>query len=118
MPYSVSVPITRRTLILAAYRPKGGRRGDGQSAPRKGGSGGDGPSPPGEQTPLKVLPGVRYRVDRAPGLGAGLAGDQGPDVDDALALLTGDAGPVVRVGGVRQVLVLAELIDARVQQVG
>src|SRR5262249_31560683 len=65
----------------------------------------------------QVLPGVGHRVDRPARLGTGLAGDQGPDVDDALALLAGDPGPVVRVGGVRQVLVLAELVYARGQQV-
>src|SRR6185437_5333715 len=61
---------------------------------------------------LEVLTRVGHRVDAATCLGALLAGDQGPDVDDALALLTGDARPVVRGGGVRQVLVLAELVHA------
>src|ERR1700752_1982129 len=72
---------------------------------------------PEREQPSEVLPGVGHGVDRPTRLGPGLAGDQGPDVDDALALLTGDPGPVVRVGGVRQVLVLAELVDARGQQV-
>src|SRR5437588_12945508 len=64
----------------------------------------------------EVLPGVGHRIDRPARLGSGLAGDQRPDVDDALALLAGDPGPVIGVGGVRQVLVLAELVDARGQQ--
>src|SRR3954447_17996183 len=68
-------------------------------------------------TSLEVLPCVGDGVDRAPALGA-LAGDQRPDVDDALALLAGDARPVVGVGRVGQVLVLLELVDARGQQVG
>ena len=38
-------------------------------------------------------------------------------VDDALALLAGDLRPVVGVGRVRQVLVLAELLLDRVEQV-
>src|SRR5690349_21937322 len=67
--------------------------------------------------PSQVLPGVRHGVDRPARLGPGLAGNQGPDVNDALALLAGDPGPVARVGGVRQVLVLAELVDARGPQV-
>src|SRR5439155_10077163 len=36
--------------------------------------------------------------------------EQGPHVDDPLALLAGDPGPVVRVGGVGQILVLLELV--------
>src|SRR5829696_7309143 len=71
---------------------------------------------PRRRAVLQVLPGVGDRVDRPPGLGA-LAGDQGADVDDPLALLAGDAGPVVRVGGVGQVFVLPELVDAGVEQV-
>ena len=46
-----------------------------------------------------------------------LAGDERADVDDPLALLARDPGPVVRVRGVGQVLVLGELVDDRVQQV-
>src|SRR5580704_16915124 len=104
MPYSVSVPITRRTLISSSLMPSRTKPACSHDLPE------------GERA-SKVLPGVRHGVDRAACLGAGLAGDQGPDVDDALALLAGDAGPVVRVRGVRQVLVLAELVDARGQQV-
>src|SRR5262245_41490374 len=66
---------------------------------------------------LEVLTGVRDRVDRPAGLDSLLATDEGADVDDALALLAGDAGPVVRVGGVGQVLVLLELVDACGEQV-
>src|SRR6201996_3020161 len=68
--------------------------------------------PRGTAIELQVLAGVGDRVDRPAGLGTLLALDQGPDVDDALALLTGDARPVVGVGGVGQVLVLAELVHA------
>src|ERR1700722_6655266 len=53
----------------------------------------------GLQWHLQILAGVRDRVDAAACLGALLARDQGPDVDDALALLAGDARPVVGVGG-------------------
>jgi hypothetical protein len=51
------------------------------------------------------------------GLLAGLALDDGADVGDALALLAGDACPVVRVGGVGHVLVFAELVHDGPQQV-
>jgi hypothetical protein len=52
-----------------------------------------------------------------PGSRALLAGDERADEHDPLALLAGDPGPVVGVGGVGQVLVLLELVDAGVQQV-
>ena len=66
----------------------------------------------------QVLAGARASVDRAPRFSAaGLAADEGADVDDPLALLARDPGPVVGVGRVGQVLVLLELRDARVEQV-
>ena len=46
-----------------------------------------------------------------------VVGDDGADVDDALALLARDLGPVVRVGGVGQVLVLLVLLVDRRQEV-
>src|SRR5689334_23154390 len=104
MPYSVSVPITRRTLMSSSLVPLRAEMTRGYCFLTA-------------IEPSEVLPGVGHRVDRPARLGPGLAGDQGPDVDDALALLAGDPGPVVGVGGVRQVLVLAELVDARGQQV-
>src|SRR5215469_10262812 len=55
---------------------------------------------------LQILPGVADRVDR-PARVRALARHQRADVDDPLALLSGDAGPVVGVGRVWQVLVLA-----------
>src|SRR5881397_609126 len=63
---------------------------------------------------LQVLP----RVDPLdlPAVPAALA-EERADVDDALALLAGDPGPVVRVGGVGQVLVLLELVPDRSHQV-
>src|SRR5688572_29166621 len=66
---------------------------------------------------LQVLPGVGDGVDGAARLAALLARDQGSDEHDALALLAGDARPVVGVSGVGQVLVLLELVEARGQQV-
>src|SRR3954453_17007745 len=65
----------------------------------------------------EVLPRVGDRVDRPARLRALLAGDERADEDDPLALLAGDAGPVVRVGRVREVLVLLELVHAGLQQV-
>ena len=67
---------------------------------------------PGRAGVLQVLAGVGGGVDRAAGLGA-LAADERADVDDPLALLARDPRPVVGVGGVGQVLVLLELVDAR-----
>src|SRR5690349_7574953 len=91
MPDSVSVPITRRTLMVGSLRAE---------------------LPGCQNDPSEILPGVGDRVDGTARLGACLARDQRPDVHDPLALRTGYASPVVRVGGVGQVLVLAELIDA------
>src|SRR6195952_5339405 len=65
---------------------------------------------------LQVLPGVRRGVDLL-ALRCALAGDERADVDDPLALLAGDAGPVVGVGRVRQVLGLGELVHHGVEQV-
>jgi len=67
--------------------------------------------------PLQVLPGVRHVVDRASRLIAQLCLHEGPDEHDPLALLAGDPCPVIRIGGIRQVLVLTELIDTRGRQV-
>src|SRR5690349_22930901 len=66
---------------------------------------------------LEVLAGVGDRVDRATRLGALLAGDQRADEHDPLALLAGDPRPVVGVGGVGQVFVLLELVDAGLEEV-
>src|SRR5712692_1292395 len=139
MPYSVSVPITRRTLMrclpLACGAPRGlafprrsflaprsrRRRAPSARSPLQPNAvmGEDDMLTrfPEREQPSKVLSGVGHGVDRPARLGPGLAGDQRPDVDDAIALLAGDAGPVVRVGGVRQVLVLAELVHAGGQEV-
>src|ERR687897_1565365 len=65
----------------------------------------------------EVLAGVGHRVDRTTRLGALLARDERADEDDPLALLARDPRPVVGVGGVGQVLVLLELVDARLEQV-
>src|SRR6478672_4193815 len=96
MPYSVSIPITRRTVMGRGYASRPTAR------PPRG---------------LEVLTRVRDGVDLPAGLGSLLALDQGADEDDPLALLAGDAGPVVGVRRVGQVLVLLELVDARLEQV-
>src|SRR3954451_9349695 len=44
-------------------------------------------------------------------------GHEHPQEDDALALLAGDLGPIVGVGGVGQVLVLLVLLADRCQQI-
>src|SRR5215472_14309748 len=128
MPYSVSVPITRRTLMRKAYkgvptepsvarvigpraagmprhagvpghrRARGvprtarcppGQHSAGTAAKLAGGQRAAFPGP----AALQVLAGVGNGVDRASCLGALLAGNQRPDVDDPLALLAGDARP-------------------------
>src|SRR3954462_7050493 len=114
MPYSTSVPMTRRTLMQQPYASAPGEvveRPCGR-VPRRACARGTLQQGPFSQ----VLAGVRRRVDRAPGLVA-LAADERADVDDPLALLARDPRPVVGVGGVRQVLVLLELVQARRHQV-
>src|SRR5712692_11072539 len=71
-----------------------------------------------EVLPLEILAG-RHTLDR-PSTGRLLAlGNQRPHVDDPLALLSGDLGPVVGVGGVGQILVfLVLLLDRRKHVVG
>src|SRR5262245_37816500 len=67
---------------------------------------------------LQVLPGGHPLDGPAPGGAAVVAVDDGADVDDPLALLAGDLGPVVRVGRVGQVLVLLVLLVDRLDHVG
>src|SRR6266702_298219 len=113
IPYSVSMPITRRTLMAHSVVP-GGKRTGGRARDRPPVSHREvGP----RRATSQVLASVCHGVDRPAGLVAALPGDQGPDVDDPLALLARDPGPVVRVGRVGQVLVLAELVHARREQV-
>src|SRR5262245_20412789 len=132
MPYSTSVPITRRTVMLLQPAPS--------PRSRQGLTVADASTVRIEPRPhrvlaaasvnrgtpwirgvpldaygwLQVLARVADRVDGPTRLGALAARDERADVDDALALLAGDAGPVVGVGGVRQVLVLPELVHAGV----
>src|SRR5690348_4493339 len=96
-------------VVIAAVSPAAGRKATGCGCPA------------GHPQPvrlLQVLTGVGHRVDGAAGVGALLSGDERADEDDPLALLAGDTGPVVRVGGVRQVLVLLELVHACLEEVG
>src|SRR5690349_21833745 len=93
MPYSVSMPMTLGMAItLLGYVPLGASR----------------------RPALQVLPGADP-LD-LPAL-AVFVPEQGPDVHDPLALLPGDPGPVVGVRGVRQVLVLLELVPDCGQEV-
>src|SRR5262245_27384588 len=87
IPYSISLPITL---------------GSGKLLPSPG-------------APSEVLTRSAHRLDRA--LGSIDAADQRPHVDDLLALATGDTRPVVGVRGVRQVLVLLELLAHRLEDV-
>src|SRR4051794_32225789 len=65
---------------------------------------------------LQVLP-RRDPLDGPATGGVFAVRDERAHVDDALALLAGDLGPVVGVGGVGQVFVLLELLLDRRQQV-
>src|ERR1700678_3476493 len=89
MPYSVSIP---QTLGMATA-----------SDPTLGVS--------------QVLPGT-HTLDRASSGGRASLGYQGAHVDDPLALLSRDLGPVVWVGRIRKVLVLFVFLLDRLDQVG
>jgi hypothetical protein len=65
---------------------------------------------------LEVLPGT-HPLNRPTTVHLAVLGEQGADIDDALALLARDAGPVVGVGGVGQVLVLLVLLADRLEEV-
>src|SRR5206468_1021927 len=97
MPYSVSMPSTFLIAMRGRYLPR-----------RRTGT-------PGV---LQVLAGCNS-LDRpaASGFLVIVLLDERAHVDDALALLAGDLRPVVRVGGVRQVFVLLELLSDRPQQI-
>src|SRR5665213_3884650 len=88
MPYSVSIP---QTLGMATRRPY----------PRFS---------------SKILTGA-HPLDGPATLGAQVFADERADVDDPLALLSGDLRPVVGVGGVGEILVLLVLLADRLQEV-
>ena len=137
MPYSVSIPMTRRTLMCPSHPAAPADRrapvrvwsvplrdvwGAKDLRCREISADGGAGVVRGTRRPLYGVrstgtAGVGDGVDGPPGFGALLAGDERADVDDPLALLAGDAGPVVGVGGVGQVLVLLELVDAGGEQV-
>src|SRR4051794_17147048 len=99
-PYSVSMPQTFWMATTASYRSAAAE---------------------GVQTAagLKILTGCDPFDGSAAGRFFILAlRQQHPQEDDPLALLARDLGPVVGVGGVRQVLVLLVLLANRVEQIG
>src|SRR6266540_2842401 len=108
MPYSVSMPMT----LVMAIRPPIPEWSPGSYGLATRPSFQDGPA----GSALEVLSGVDLLDGAAEVLGG--TSDEGAHVDDALALLARDPRPVVRVGGVGQVLVLLELVGHRVEQVG
>src|SRR3954453_18099861 len=69
--------------------------------------------PPGS---LEILT-CGHPPDGPPTGGLRALGHEHPEEDDALALLAGDLGPVVGVGGVREILVLLVLLADRLQEV-
>src|SRR5437660_11766499 len=91
IPYSVSIPQTFRIAIAGPYSVPAAKR-------------------------LQILAGAHTLDGPSSGGFLGL-GHEGADVDDRLALLPRDLGPVGRVGGVRQVLVLVVLLLDRGQEV-
>src|SRR5712691_11505381 len=109
IPYSVSMPMT----FGMAMRPPTSRENRNPWPGARGGS--RGAAGPPSRSRLQVLAGVDDLLHAALLL-FGLA-HQRLDVDDALALLAGDLGPVVGVRRVRQVLVLLELLADRGQEI-
>src|SRR5204863_5473711 len=96
LPYSVSIPHTFRMAILNRSYP--GRPGETSKR-------------------LQILP-RRDPLDGPPALGVVAIGQKRADVNDPLTLLARDLRPVVRVGGVRQILVLFVLLADRREEVG
>src|SRR5438876_6730854 len=101
IPYSVSMPMTfgMAMRFLAPWRTETPGPGQGKD---------EGGAPPPSRSRLQILSGVDDALD-APLLLLGLA-HQWLHVDDPLTLLPRDLRPVVGVRGVRQVLVLLELL--------
>src|SRR5437868_8785666 len=95
MPYSVSIPQTLRIAIATRTLP---------------------PAIPEGNTSLEVLA-RPHPLDGAPARGLLAFGEQGADIDDALALLARDLRPVVGVGGVGQVLVLLVFLANRRREI-
>src|SRR5439155_231787 len=101
IPYSVSMPMTfgMAMRFLAPWRTETPGPGQGKD---------EGGAPPPSRSRLQILSGIDDALD-APLLLLGLA-HQRLHVDDPLTLLPRDLRPVVGVRGVRQVLVLLELL--------
>src|SRR5437868_4686067 len=95
MPYSVSIPQTLRMAITRRRYP---------------------PVPHIGTPDLQVLTRPNS-FDRTPARRLLALGQQGADIDDALALLARDLGPVVGVGGVGQVLVLLVFLANRRREI-
>src|SRR5712664_2818790 len=102
IPYSVSMPMT----FGMAMRPPTSRENRNPWPGARGGT--RGAAGPPSRSRLQILSGVDDLLHAAL-LFLRLAHER-LDVDDALALLAGDLGPVVGVRRVRQVLVLLELL--------
>src|SRR5258708_28377117 len=96
MPYSVSMPITRRTLIAHTVVPDG-ERTRGRAHPYRAMSLRGGRP---ERQPSQVLASVGHGVDRPACLAPALPLDQVPHCGDPLTLVTRDPCPVLAVGGV------------------
>src|SRR4051794_39717273 len=122
IPYSVSMPTTFWMATTARYpdvsptgsqRP-GSRCHSGPTRPRMAPRTGEATSEAGSE----VLAGS-HPLDGAAAGGLLVLpfAEQDPQEDDALALLAGDLGPVVGVGGVGQVLVLLVLLPDGLEQV-
>src|SRR6267142_2290977 len=123
IPYSVSMPMTFGMAMRSPSKNALVKKNPGHYG-GPGGNGGAFDAPPfskrdggGFDAPrfLQVLTRVDHPLDAA--LLLLRLAHQRLDVDDALALLAGDFRPVVGVGGVRQVLVLLELLAHGRQQV-
>src|SRR5436305_2691135 len=113
IPYSVSIPQTFCMATTASYRPHGPCTAH-RCVRRLGARG----HRSDKTVWLEVLTGRDpFDGPTAGGLLVLALREQDPQEDDALALLAGDLGPVVGVGGVGEVLVLLVLLADRGEQV-
>src|SRR5215468_8109673 len=117
MPYSVSMPMTFGMAISPhdEEKPPATRVAGGRGVVGGPGARGGPRAPQPLPRALQVLAGIDHALDVAL-LFLGLAHER-LHVDDPLALLAGNLRPVVGIRGVREILVLLELLADGVDQV-
>src|SRR5690242_19968113 len=107
IPYSVSIPSTLTMATDGRYPPGSRSRASPARTAKIG---------PACSRGLEVLASGNP-LDRSTTGGFVTLGHDGADVDDPLALLSRDLRPVVRIGGVRQVLVLLVLLLDGIEEI-